>query len=133
MHTTHSLVGANLPSRPFRFATTLILATALVACGGGGGGSSGLSLGLGLGGGATGSSTSPGNGNQTTVVVTPNDPATAGPPAAAVTPPGADTSASLTESAAQPALWRSTSASTCGRMFARCCFDSSVIRTFCKM
>lgn len=60
--------------RPLRLAVALALAAALSACGGGGS-----------------SSDSSGSGSST-VMVTPNDPATAGPPASALTPPGGDAS-----------------------------------------
>ncbi|MES2534085.1 MAG: hypothetical protein V4636_23770 [Pseudomonadota bacterium] len=73
--------------RPLRFATSLALVAVLGACGGSGSNGSG----------ANGAATTPaGSTDQPTVVVTPNDPATAGPAASALVPPGASTDASAT-------------------------------------
>jgi hypothetical protein len=73
--------GTSLASCPaaWRWLSTAALAGALAACGGGSGGAAPA-------GPATGDN-KPG-GDTPLVVVTPNDPATAGPPADALTPPG---------------------------------------------
>lgn len=75
-------LGSSLPSCPaaWRWLSTAALACALAACGGGSGGGAPA-------GPATGDNSKPG-GDTPLVVVTPNDPATAGPPADALTPPG---------------------------------------------
>ncbi|MGJ7525006.1 hypothetical protein [Variovorax sp. GB1P17] len=73
---THTLRQA-AGRRIFLAVATLVAATALSACGGGSGGG-GFNVPV------TPGTTAP----QPGVVLTPNDPATAGPPPDAVTPPG---------------------------------------------
>ncbi len=82
MHITSFETTARPAGRPLRLAVALALAAVLSACGGGG--SSGSD--------SSGSDSSGSGSGSSTVMVTPNDPATAGPPASALTPPGGDAS-----------------------------------------
>lgn len=78
MHNESTHIARPATGRPILLAfATLVAAAALSACGGGSGGG-GFNVPI------TPGTTAPQSG----VVVTPNDPATAGPPPDAVTPPG---------------------------------------------